>query len=318
MATILDFEKTIHELEKKVEQLQEFSETHGVDVTQGITALEERIENARKNAFSKLNAWQRVQLARHPDRPYPRDYIQMLFSDFMELHGDRRYADDEAILGGFAKFKGRNVMLVGTQKGRDLKSNVRFNFGSAHPEGYRKALRIMEVADKAKVPIISLIDTPGAYPGIAAEERHIGEAIAVNIRDMFKLKVPVIVVVTGEGGSGGALGIGVGNRVLIMENAYYSVITPEGCAAILWRDGAKSAEAAEALRLTSADLKQLGIVDDVIPEPLGGAHRNVENAVAMLGSALEKHLKELEDVDPFELCKQRYEKFRGIGVYKTD
>jgi acetyl-CoA carboxylase carboxyl transferase subunit alpha len=305
-------------LEDKVRQLREFGREHSVDVEQGVAALEERIRETQRQVFESLTPWQRVQLARHPDRPYPRDYIERLFTDFLELHGDRRYADDHAFTGGFARFGDRPVMVIGTQKGRNLKENVRFNFGSAHPEGYRKALRLMRVAEKAGVAIVTLIDTPGAYPGIGAEERHIGEAIAVNLREMFTLRVPVLCVVVGEGGSGGALGIGVGNRVLIMENAYYSVITPEGCAAILWRDGAKAPEAAAALRLTSRDLSQFGIVDGVVPEPVGGAHRDWDTAAANLGEAIRRDLDELAGMDAAELCRQRYERFRRMGVYQAD
>ena len=261
MAVHLDFEKPIAELEQKVADLREFSRRHDVDVSHGIALLEARLDETRRRVFSNLTAWERVQLARHPERPYPQDYVKRLATDFLELNGDRRYADDRAILGGFGKIDGRPMLLLGTRKGRNLKENVEFNFGCAHPEGYRKALRLMQLADKAGLPIVIFIDTPGAYPGIGAEERHIGEAIAVNLREMFRLRVPIIAVVVGEGGSGGALGIGVGNRVMILENAYYSVITPEGCAAILWRESNAAARAAEALKLTSADLKAMGLVD---------------------------------------------------------
>ncbi|MCF7855030.1 MAG: acetyl-CoA carboxylase carboxyltransferase subunit alpha [Candidatus Pacebacteria bacterium] len=318
MATVLDFEKPICELEQKIEELRQFSETHDVDVSHGIELLEARIQETRRNIFGTLNPWQRVQLARHTERPLPQDYIERMCTDFLELHGDRRFSDDHAIIGGFATFKGQPVVVVGTRKGRDLKQNVKVNFGSAHPEGYRKALRIMQLADKAKAPIICLIDTPGAYPGIGAEERHIAEAIAVNLREMFKLKVPVVVVVVGEGGSGGALGIGVGNRVLIMENAYYSVITPEGCAAILWRDGAAAPRAAEALKLTSSDLKNMNIVDEIIPEPLGGAHRDWDAAVESVAEAIARHLQDLRKLSPEELCRDRYLKFRRLGVVNEE
>jgi acetyl-CoA carboxylase carboxyl transferase subunit alpha len=318
MATVLEFEKPVCELEKKIAELREFSKSHDVDVSHGIELLEAKIEETRREIFENLTPWQRVQLARHPERPYPRDYIDVIFEDFLELHGDRRFADDHAILGGFAKLDTHPVMVIGTQKGRNLKENVKFNFGSAHPEGYRKAMRLMELADKAAVPVICLIDTPGAYPGIGAEERHIAEAIAVNLRDMFKLKVPVIVAVVGEGGSGGALGIGVGNRVLIMENAYYSVITPEGCAAILWRDASAAPRAAEALKLTSADLKTMDLVDEIVPEPLGGAHRDPDMAASALAEALRRHLHELSELSPGELCRQRYEKFRAMGAFRED
>ena len=315
MPTILDFEQPIYDLEKKASKRRSFSEDDGVDVSHGLELLQARIAEEKTRVFAELTAWQRVQLARHPDRPYPKDYIGHLFTDFLELHGDRRYSDDQAIIGGFAKFDGDPVMVIGSQKGRDLEQSVKVNFGSAHPEGYRKALRLMELANKAKTPIISFIDTPGAYPGIAAEERHIGEAIAVNLREMFRFTVPILVVVVGEGGSGGALGIGVGNRILIMQNSYYSVITPEGCAAILWRDGAAAPKAAEALRLTPSDLMEFGIADGIIPEPLGGAHRDHEGAAKLLGEALKKNLDELRKLPPQELQDQRYAKYRALGVF---
>lgn len=313
--TILDFEKPIHEMEAKIEELQNFSKLHDVDVSHGIELLQSRIEETKRRIFTTLTPWQRVQLARHPERPYPEDYVKVVFTDFMELHGDRRYADDQAMFGGFAKLDGRKVMVIGTRKGRDLKTNVKVNFGSAHPEGYRKALRLMKMADKACLPIVTLVDTPGAYPGIGAEERHIAEAIAVNLREMFTFQVPIVVVVVGEGGSGGALGIGVGNRVLILENAYYSVITPEGCAAILWRDGAAAPQAAEALKLTSRDLKELGLVDDVLVEPLGGAHRDPKTMYATVKNALINHLDDLNQLGGSELCADRYRRFRGLGVF---
>jgi acetyl-CoA carboxylase carboxyl transferase subunit alpha len=316
MSTVLDFEEPIVELERKVEELRQFSAERDVDVSQGIALLEERIEETRRRIFANLTPWQRVQLARHPQRPHPCEYVDQLCSDFIELKGDRRYADDRAIFGGFARLGERRVMIVGTRKGRNLKQNVEVNFGSAHPEGYRKALRLMRLADRAGCPVVCLIDTPGAYPGIAAEERHIGEAIAVNLFEMFRLSVPVVVAVTGEGGSGGALGIGVGNRVLIMENAYYSVITPEGCAAILWRDGAAAPKAAEALRLTSRDLAKMGLVDDIVPEPLCGAHRDPAAAAALLGQSIAAALDDLAALTPDELRAQRQEKFRAMGVYE--
>ncbi len=315
MPAILEFEKNIHELEEKIAQLREFSRNNKVDMAQGIQELEDRIAETKKRTFSHLTPFQRVQLARHPDRPFPRDYITRLFTDFIELHGDRRFSDDHAIIGGFARFDGKPVMVIGSQKGRNLKENVKCHFGCANPEGYRKALRLMKMADKAKVPVVSLIDTPGAYPGIGGEERHVAEAIALNLLEMFNLHVPVVCIVTGEGGSGGALGIGVGNRVLIMENAYYSVITPEGCAAILWRDPAATPQAAESLRLTSSDLLKLGIVDEVVSEPLGGAHRECEAAAKLLGESLRKHLDELQKLSPEALRAQRYDRFRAIGVF---
>lgn len=315
MPAVLEFEKPLHELEEKISQLREFSRTQNVDVSTGVKLLEEQIAVTRKQLFANLSAWQRVQLARHPERPYPRDYIQRLFTDFLELHGDRRYADDQAIIGGFAQLAGEPCMIIGSQKGRNLKENVRCNFGCAHPEGYRKALRLMQLADKAHVPIFCLIDTPGAYPGLGAEERHVAEAIAVNLREMMRLRVPIIVTVVGEGGSGGALGIGVGNRVLILEYSYYSVITPEGCAAILWREASATPQAAEALKLTAKDLLQLGLVDEIIQEPVGGAHQDYDLAAKNLGDVLRKHLAELRKMTPDALCQQRYDKFRAMGQF---
>ena len=318
MPVILEFEKPIYELEEKVAQLREFSTTNKVDMAQSIQELEERIGETKHRVFSNLTPFQRVQLARHPDRPFPRDYISRLFTDFIELHGDRRFSDDHAIIGGFAKFDGKPVLVIGSQKGRNLKENVKCHFGCANPEGYRKALRLMKLADKAGIPVVSMIDTPGAYPGIGGEERHVAEAIAVNLMEMFNLHVPVICVVTGEGGSGGALGIGVGNHVHILENSYYSVITPEGCAAILWRDPAATAQAAESLRLTSSDLLKLGIVDEVIPEPVGGAHRDYDAAANKLGEAIRKSLDDLSRLSPEKLREQRYDRFRALGVFAEE
>lgn len=315
MATVLDFERPIYELEQKVDQLRSFGREHGVDVSEGVRALEVQIEAARKRIFRNLTPWQRVQLARHPDRPYPIDLVERMCTDFLELHSDRRFADDHAVFGGFATFRGRPIVVIGTRKGRDLKSNVRCNFGCGHPEGYRKALRIMKIAERARLPVVSLIDTPGAYPGIGAEERHIGEAIAVNLREMARLRSPIVAVVTGEGGSGGALGIGVGNRILVMENAYYSVITPEGCAAILWRDAGKAPLAAEALKLTSADLRELGIADEVVPEPAGGAHRDWDGSAELLGNAIEKYLDALAGMSVADLIADRIGKYRALGVF---
>ena len=318
MPVILDFEKSSYALEEKINQLREFSRTNKVDMAQSVVELEARIEETKKRVFSSLTPFQRVQLARHPDRPFPRDYINRLFTDFIELHGDRRFSDDHAIIGGFAKFDGKPVMVIGSQKGRNLKENVKCHFGCANPEGYRKALRLMKMADKAGVPVVSLIDTPGAYPGIGGEERHVAEAIAVNLLEMFNLRVPVVCIVTGEGGSGGALGIGVGNRVMIMENAYYSVITPEGCAAILWRDPAATPQAAASLRLTSSDLLKLKVVDGIIPEPLGGAHRDIEAAAKQLGEILRQQIDELSKLSPEKLREQRYDRFRAIGVFSEE
>lgn len=309
----LEFEKPIVALTRKLHELEELSSDHKIDTSAEIAALKEKLEATMHEIYGSLSPWQRVQLARHAERPYALDYIERIFTDFIELHGDRRFKDDKAIIGGFAKFKKMPVMVIGTQKGRDMKSNMFRNFGWPHPEGYRKALRLMQLAEKANVPIITFIDTPGAFPGIAAEERHVGEAIAANMRDMFGLTVPIIAVVIGEGGSGGAIGIGVGNRILIMENAYYSVITPEGCAAILWKDRKFAPQAAEALKLTAEKLYELKIADEIIKEPIGGAHKNYTEAADYLSKALENNLKELCKMSGAELKEQRYQKFRGMG-----
>ena len=317
MKHVLDFEKPIFELQKKLDDLQAHPEQHsiGIEFEAEIALIQGKIEETRKNIFTHLTPWQRVQLARHPKRPFALDYITSAFSDFQELHGDRLYADDRAVVGGFAMLGEQRVMVIGTQKGRDTKENILRNFGSAHPEGYRKALRLMKMADKFGLPIITLIDTAGAYPGIGAEERHIAEAIAVNLREMMLLEVPIIAAVIGEGGSGGALGIGVANRVLILENAYYSVISPEGCAAILWKDRTAAPKAAEALRITANDLLKLGLVDDIIPEPLGGAHTDTKVIAASVKEYLLKHLDEVSRMTAEERLKDRYTKFRNFGQF---
>lgn len=314
-AAYLDFEKPVAELEAKLQEWEQLSENSKFDTGEEIEALRKKIDNLKREIYGSLTSWQRVQLARHPNRPYTLDYIERLCTDFLEFHGDRRYADDAAIVGGFAKIDGKPVMVIGTQKGRNTKENVLRNFGCPHPEGYRKALRLMQVAELAKVPIVTFIDTPGAFPGVASEERHIGEAIAVNLREMFALKVPVLCIVIGEGGSGGALAIGVGNKVMIMENAYYSVITPEGCAAILWKDRAYSAKAAEALRLTAKDLLELNLVDGVIPEPLGGAHKDYDGAASEIKKVILAELSEMEKMSAEELVNQRYDRFRRIEFF---
>ena len=313
----LDFEKPIFELQKKLEDLRQHPETHAMDVSfeEEIALIEAKIEETRKQIYSNLTPWQRVQLARHPKRPYTLDYIKAAFTEFEELHGDRLFADDRAMVGGFAKLGDQRVVVIGTQKGRDTKENILRNFGSAHPEGYRKALRLMRMADKFGLPIITLIDTAGAYPGIGAEERHIAEAIAVNLREMTMMEVPIIATVIGEGGSGGALGIGVADRVLIMENAYYSVISPEGCAAILWKDRSASAKAAEALKITAKHLLELKLVDEIVAEPLGGAHTNPAVMAATLKTTLSAHLAELMAMTGAERLKKRYEKFRAHGHF---
>jgi len=317
MKHYLDFEKPIVELQRKLDDLRRHPEAHSLRISfeEEIAMIEKKISETRREIFSHLSAWQRVQLARHPKRPYALDYLRLAFSGFTELHGDRRFADDRAVVGGFAQLNGQRVMAIGTQKGRDTKENILRNFGSAHPEGYRKALRLMQLADKFGLPIISLIDTAGAYPGIGAEERHIAEAIAVNLREMMLFEVPIVAVVLGEGGSGGALGIGVADRVLILENAYYSVISPEGCAAILWKDRSASAKAAEALKITAADLLELGLVDEIVPEPLGGAHNDSALAAGNVKSALLKHLGELVALPSADRLKKRYEKYRAYGHY---
>jgi len=309
----LDFEKPIVELEDKLEDLRRHSRENNVNLDSEIKSMESSIEDTKKAVYSGLTAWQRVQIARHTARPFTLDYFQLSFSDFIELHGDRRFADDPSMPGGLATIGQHRCVVVGHQKGRDTKENIHRNFGCANPEGYRKALRFMRLAEKFGLPFVSLIDTPGAYPGIGAEERHIAESIAVNIRDMMTLRAPSIAIVIGEGGSGGALGVGVCDRVLMLENAYYSVISPEGCAAILWKHRKHAPEAAEALKLTANDLKEFKLVDEVIPEPLGGAHRDQEAAIKHLRDVVIRHLDELGKVPMKELLDQRYERYRRIG-----
>lgn len=311
----LPFEKPIVELEQKVQELRSFSESQDIDVSQEIEHMQHKIDDTRRDVYAQLTPWQKVQVARHPLRPYPADYIAAITTDFTELHGDRLYADDRAIVGGMAMLDQYKVMMIGTRKGRDTKSNLACNFGCAYPEGYRKALRLMKMADKFGLPIITLIDTPGAFPGVESEERHIAEAIAVNLRESFLFKVPIIVVVTGEGGSGGALGIGIGDRLLILQYAYYSVISPEGCAAILWKDRAYADKAAEALRLTSDNLLSMHIADEMIPEPIGGAHSNPEAVATSLKEALVRNLELVMHMPVEERLEKRYQKFRKLGVF---
>lgn len=313
----LDFEKPLVELQRKLEELKSHPETHAIEIRldEEIQTMERKIEETRRQLYSDLSPWQRVQLARHPRRPYTLDYLKSVFTGFSELHGDRLFADDRAVVGGFAMLDQHKVMVIGTQKGRDTKENILRNFGSAHPEGYRKALRLMRLADKFGLPIVTLIDTAGAYPGIGAEERHIAEAIAVNLREMMLLEVPIVAAVIGEGGSGGALGIGVADRVLIMENAYYSVISPEGCAAILWKDRAAAPKAAEALRITAKDLLSLGLVDAIVPEPIGGAHNEPAAAAVTLKSSLLSHLIEVQALSVAERLQRRYAKYRAYGHF---
>lgn len=309
----LDFEKPLQELQEKIVKMEAFSKDNGIDMSAQVSALQEELQNQKIDLFENLTPWQRVSLARHPKRPYALDYIERITTDYMELKGDRRYGNDEAIIGGFAKLNGSPIMILAHQKGRDLKERNRRNFGMAHPEGYRKALRLMQLADKARVPILCIIDTPGAYPGVASEERHIGEAIAVNLREMFNISVPIVCIVIGEGGSGGALGIGIGNKVLIMENAYYSVISPEGCAGIIWKDGSRGPEAAEAMKITAKHLLKLSIVDDIIKEPVGGAHKDHDVSATLLKESLVSHIEELSKLTPEEIMEQRYQRFRALG-----
>ena len=313
----LDFEKPIIELQAKLDELREHPEKHSMDISfeEEIQLIEKKLDETRRQVFSNLSAWERVQLARHPKRPFVLDYLRTTFTDFQELHGDRLFAEDHALVGGFAKLGEHRVVVIGTQKGRDTKENILRNFGCAQPEGYRKALRLMRLANKFGLPIITLIDTAGAYPGVGAEERHIAEAIAVNLREMTLFEVPIIAAVIGEGGSGGALGIAVADQVAVMEHAYYSVISPEGCAAILWEDRAAAPKAAEALKITAKDLLELGLVDEIVPEPLGGAHNDHEIAAANLKTHLLKHLDELAALPPADRLKKRYEKFRAHGRF---
>jgi acetyl-CoA carboxylase carboxyl transferase subunit alpha len=314
----LPFEKPIAELQEKLEELRKFSETQDIDVSGELKRLGKTINDTRKQIYKELTPWQKVQVARHPNRPYPLDHIKRITTDFIELHGDRSYSDDRAIIGGFAKLDGRKVMLIFNQKGRDTKSNLECNFGCAYPEGYRKALRLMKLAEKFKTPILTFIDTPGAYPGIESEERHIAEAIAVNLREMFNINVPIIATITGEGGSGGALGIGIGDRVYVLEHSYYSVISPEGCAAILWKDRAFADKAAEALNLTAQHLLKLKLVDDIIPEPEGGAHSDPDKIAETLKTRLLETLDKLVKIPAKKLKEQRYDKFRTMGDFKIE
>ncbi len=314
----LPFEKPVIELENKLQELRTFSQTQNIDVSLEIGRMEDKIAETRRKIYENLTPWQKVQVARHPLRPYTGDYLREMFTHYVELHGDRIHADDRAIVGGFATLGDQKVMVIGTQKGRDTKSNLECNFGCAYPEGYRKALRLMRLAAKFKTPIVTLIDTPGAFPGVESEERHIAEAIAVNLREMFTLEVPIVVVVIGEGGSGGALGIGVGDRVLVLQNAYYSVISPEGCAAILWKNRSFADKAAEALKLTSTDLMESGMADEIVPEPHGGAHTDPKAMAAMLKTAILKNLQPLLQTPVQDLLNKRYQKFRAMGVFGVE
>jgi len=310
-----DFEKPIAELEHRLQEAQKAPdhEQH----PEAIKTLEVQLEQLKRKVYGNLAPWQRVQLARHPQRPYTLDYVASLLTDFTQLHGDRLFRDDRALVGGIGKFEGRSCMVIGHQKGRDTKENLMRNFGSAHPEGYRKALRLMQMAAKFHLPVLICIDTPGAYPGIGAEERGQAHSIAYNMREMARLNTPVYICVIGEGGSGGALGIGVGDWVAMLENAYYSVISPEGCAAILWRDRARAPDAAAALKLISSDLLRLGVVDEVIEEPLGGAHRDPDAVAQRLRASILRFLKLVEPLSPEALLERRYERFRRIGVFSS-
>ena len=311
----LDFEKPIFELERRLEDLKDHSDKHDVDLDPAIKDLETKLRETRRRIYGNLTAWQRVQIARHTQRPFALDYLERCFADWVELHGDRRFADDKAMPCGLATLDGQRCIVITHQKGRNTKENVMRNFGCAHPEGYRKALRLMRLGEKFGMPVISLIDTPGAFPGIGSEERHISEAIAVNLREMMRLRVPIVAAVIGEGGSGGALGIGVADHVLILENAYYSVISPEACSAILWRDRRHAAEAAEALKLTAQDLLKLEVVDEIVPEPECGAHRDYDSVAADVGKALRRALQQVSQVPIAELLEKRYQKFRRLGVF---
>lgn len=312
----LEFEKPILELQKKINELKKFTSEKSIDLSGEIKRLEEKLEMLRRDIYGKLTAWQRVQISRHPHRPYALDYINLILKDFVELHGDRAFRDDKAIITGLAKLDGQKLLVIGQQKGRDTKENLVRTFGCAHPEGYRKAMRMMELAQKFGIPVLIFIDTPGAYPGIGAEERGQAQAIAWNLKMMSGIKTPIVAVVIGEGGSGGALGIGVADRVCVLENAYYSVISPEGCAAILWKSSSKAPEAAEALKLTGQDLLKFGVIDEVIKEPLGGAHVDPDEAAKNIKSAVKKHFVELMKMGREDLVRARYEKFRKMGRFE--
>lgn len=315
-AYVLEFEKPLRELVRQLDELRQRSIETNVDLANEIRSIERKIETTQREIYSNLTPWQKVQIARHPKRPYALDYVRIICEDFQELHGDRQYKDDQALIGGTAFFNGEAVMIIAQQKGRDPKERIARNFGMPQPEGYRKALRLMKMAEKFRLPVFTFIDTPGAFPGVESEARHVSEAIAVNLREMAMLGTPSLSVVVGEGGSGGALGIGVTDRVLIFENSYYSVISPEGCAAILWKDSAAAPKAAEALKVSADHLEKLGVVDEVIPEPLGGAHNDPTQAAHALKYVLQKHLNDLRGLETDKLLEQRYERYRHLGVYE--
>jgi acetyl-CoA carboxylase carboxyl transferase subunit alpha len=310
-----NFEEPVLKLRRRIEELSALPDD--ASHRREIEKLQEKLERVSREIYATLTPWQNTLVARHPARPYTLDYVQALTTDFTEIHGDRRFADDPAIVSGFAFFRGRPVAVVGHQKGRDTKEKVRRNFGMPRPEGFRKALRVMELAEKFRRPILSFVDTAGAYPGIDAEERGQAEAIATNLRQMAGFHVPIIVTVTGEGGSGGALALSVGDRLLMLEHSIYSVISPEGCAAILWKDAARKKEAAEALKLTARDLAELGVIDEIVPEPPGGAHSDPEGAAAAVGEAVDRHLREVLDLTAEERRERRYRKFRALGRFET-
>ncbi len=311
----LEFEKPIAELEKKIEELTLFTSNGGIDLEEEILKLQKKSDQLLAEIYSKLSSWQKVQISRHPNRPYTLDYIEAVLTDFVEMHGDRGFGDDPAIVCGLAKLDGAPVVVIGHQKGRTLKERVYRNFGQPNPEGYRKALRLMRFAEKFNRPLITFIDTPGAYPGISAEERGQGESIAHNLSVMSMLKIPIVCIVIGEGGSGGALAVGVADRVIMLEHATYSVISPEACAAILWNNGAKASEAAELLKLTAQDLFQMKVIDEMVEEPIGGAHRDPRRAAELVKEALTRSLTEIRNTDPADLVKLRYEKFRKMGMF---
>jgi acetyl-CoA carboxylase carboxyl transferase subunit alpha len=314
----LEFEKPLLDLEKQLDEIVKSSHDSDLDFSTEINAIEKKIEQTKREVYSDLSPWQKVQLSRHPNRPYSFDYIERIFDDFEELHGDRSFMDDSAIVGGPASLDSQKVMVIAQQKGRNTEDNLKRNFGCPNPEGYRKALRLMKMANKFGLPIISIVDTPGAFPGIGAEERHVAEAIAVNLREMAAIEVPIIAIVIGEGGSGGALGIAVANKVLILENAYYSVISPEGCAAILWKDRAFSSNAAESLKLDASQLLESGIVDEIIPEPVGGAHRDWDQTSNTIKATLKSNLKVFSAKKSNDILSERYNKFRVMGTFQEN
>ena len=312
----LDFEKPLLDLEKQLDDLLQSSQSSDLDFSQEIKAIEKKIDSTKREVYSDLTSWQKVQLSRHPNRPYSLDFIERIFSDFQPLHGDRLYKEDAAVVGGPAELNGKRLMVLGQQKGRNTEENLKRNFGCPNPEGYRKALRLMRMANRFKMPIISFVDTPGAFPGIEAEERHVAEAIAVNLREMATFNVPIIVVVVGEGGSGGALGVAVADYVMILENAYYSVISPEGCAAILWKDRSFASQAADALKLDGQKLLELGVVDEIVEEPIGGAHRDWDSMASVVSNSITSAIDNLNNSADF--LSDRYEKFRVMGQFVSN